>query len=146
MKAHRTSMRSPRANSSFKTSETRETYRMAEEIKDILSKAEPMTIFTAKNIVRKGTALGYCRPLVDDERIAATHPYWKILSDMTDPASPLFVNNLEEIDYYNVLCYRLRPDIYRNAKGNWRRVKGTELLTSIPRNKALTRKSAESAE
>ena len=132
MKHTRTSLRSPRANSTFKTTETRETYRMAEEIMSILNNHGPMTIMNTKNLINEAHDLGYCRPLIDSERIASAHPYWKVLSDMTDPASPLFVNNLEEIGYYDVLCYRLRTDVYRTSRGTWKKVKGARLLDSMP--------------
>ena len=133
----KTSFRSPRANSTLKTSESRETYRMVEEILDILNRegADGRYISTLA-IIKNGTKLGYCRPYRDNERIAAAHPYWKILSEMTDPKSVHFVNNLEEISTDNVLRYRLRTDVVRFAStGNWRRVKGSTKFYGLPDNR-----------
>jgi hypothetical protein len=133
----KTSFRSPRANSTLKTSESRETYRMVEEILDILNRegVDGRYISTLA-IIKNGTKLGYCRPYRDNERIAAAHPYWKILSDMTDPKSVHFVNNLEEISTDNVLRYRLRTDVVRSAStGNWRRVKGSTKFYGLPDNR-----------
>ena len=133
----KTSFRSPRANSTLKTSESRETYRMVEEILDILNRegADGRYISTMA-IIKNGTKLGYCRPYRDNERIAAAHPYWKILSEMTDPKSVHFVNNLEEISTDNVLRYRLRTDVVRSAStGNWRRVKGSTKFYGLPDNR-----------
>jgi hypothetical protein len=133
----KTSFRSPRANSTLKTSESRETYRMVEEILDILNRegADGRYISTLV-IIKNGTKLGYCRPYRDNERIAAAHPYWKILSEMTDPKSVHFVNNLEEISTDNVLRYRLRTDVVRSAStGNWRRVKGSTKFYGLPDNR-----------
>ena len=133
----KTSARSPRANSTFKTSETRETYRMVEEILDILNRegANGRYLSTVA-IIKMGTKLGYCRPYKDIERIAQAHPYWKILSEMTDPHSVHFINNLEEIETDNVLRYRLRTDVVRSQKtGNWKRVKGCTEFYGIPDNR-----------
>jgi len=133
----KTSERSPRANSTFQTSESRETYRMVEEILDILTRqgfnGKYISTYT---IIKSGTKRGYCRPYRDSERIAAAHPYWKILSEMTDPHSVHFVNNLEEISTDNVLRYRLRTDVVRSSKtGNWKRVKGCESFHGLPDNR-----------
>jgi hypothetical protein len=133
----KTSARSPRANSTFKTSESRETYRMVEEILDILGKegANGRYISTL-SIIKSAHKLGYCRPYRDAERIASAHPYWKILSEMTDPKSVHFVNNLEEIETDNVLRYRLRSDVIRSAKsGNWKKVKGATEFYVLPDNR-----------
>ncbi len=133
----KTSARSPRANSTFKTSESRETYRMVEEILDILTKQGfNGKYLSTKTIVKSGTRRGYCRPYYDDERIACAHPYYKILSEMTDPQSVHFVNNLEEIETDNVLRYRLRTDVVRSSKtGNWKRVRGCEKFYGLPDNR-----------
>ena len=133
----KTSERSPRANSTFQTTESRETYRMVEEILDILSRqgfnGKYISTYT---IIKSGTKRGYCRPYRDNERIAAAHPYWKILSEMTDPHSVHFVNNLEEISTDNVLRYRLRTDVVRSSKtGNWKRVKGCTEFYGLPDNR-----------
>lgn len=128
----KTTQRSPRANSEFKTLETRETYRMREEILDILGRENGRAVSTQR-IVNKGHALHYCRPLNDNERIAVAHPYWKILSEMTDCHSPLFVNNLEEIRTENVLRYRLRTDVRMTANGTWKKVRGAKLLYAMPK-------------
>ena len=120
----KTIARSPRANSTLKTSESRETYRMVEEILDILH--------------REGTDGRYISTLaiIKMDRIAAAHPYWKILSEMTDPKSVHFINNLEEISTDNVLRYRLRTDVVRSAStGNWRRVKGATRFYGLPDNR-----------
>ena len=133
----KTSARSPRANSTFKTTEIRETYRMVEEILDILTKEVVNGRYLSTvAIIKKGTKLGYCRPYKDIERIAQAHPYWKILSEMTDPHSVHFINNLEEIETDNVLRYRLRTDVVRSSKtGNWKRVKGCESFYGLPDNR-----------
>ena len=133
----KTSARSPRANSTLKTSESRETYRMVEEILDILHReGENGRYLSTYTIIKNGTKLGYCRPYRDEERIAMAHPYWKILSDMTDPKSVHFVNNLEEISTDNVLRYRLRTDVVRSSKtGNWRRVAGATRFYGLPDNR-----------
>lgn len=133
----KTSERSPRANSTFKTSENRETYRMAEEILDILTKEGVNGKYiSTRRIINKGNSLGYCRPYKDEDRIAQAHPYWKILSEMTDPHSVHFVNNLEEISTDNVLRYRLRTDVVRSSKtGNWKRVKGCTSFYGLPDNR-----------
>lgn len=133
----KTSARSPRANSTLKTSESRETYRMVEEILDILQRegvnGRYLSTYT---IIKMGTKLGYCRPYKDSERIAMAHPYWKILSEMTDIKSVHFVDNLEEISTDNVLRYRLRTDVVRSAKtGNWRRVAGATKFYGLPDNR-----------
>ena len=132
-----TSARSPRANSTFKTNETRETYRMVEEILDILKReGYNGRYLSTLHIIKAAHKKGYCRPYRDIERIAQAHPYWKILSDMTDPHSVHFVNNLEEISTDNVLRYRLRTDVVRSSKtGNWKRVKGCEEFYGLPDNR-----------
>lgn len=134
----KTSARSPRANSTFKTSETRETYRMVEEILDILNKegGHNGKYLSTEYIIKVGQRKGYCRPKNDHLRIACSHPYWKILSEMTDPHSVHFVNNLEEISTDNVLRYRLRTDVVRSSKtGNWKRVKGCTEFYGLPDNR-----------
>lgn len=134
----KTSERSPRAKSTFKTTETRETYRMVEEVLDILNKegGHNGRYISTYAIIKVGTKKGYCRPYKDAERIASTHPYWKILSEMTDPHSVHFVNNLEEIETDNVLRYRLRTDVVRSSKtGNWKRVKGCTEFYGLPDNR-----------
>lgn len=136
IKHHKTSERSPRANSTFQTSETRELYRMAEEIMDILQREKPRRYVAAGRIANVGHSLGYCRPVVDEERLAHSHPYWRVLSGMTDIHSPLFKNNLEEIDDQGVLRYRLRSDVVRSSKnGNWKKVKGCTEFYGIPVNR-----------
>jgi hypothetical protein len=133
----KTIARSPRANSTLKTSESRETYRMVEEILDILHReGTDGRYISTLAIIKMGTKLGYCRPYRDADRIAAAHPYWKILSEMTDPKSVHFINNLEEISTDNVLRYRLRTDVVRSAStGNWRRVKGATSFYGLPDNR-----------
>ena len=98
---------SPRANSSFPTTEKREYYRMAEEIISIL-KGENGRAVSTKRIVNKGAALKYCRPLKDSQRIANGHPYWRVLTAMTDPTSHLFNPHIEEIKTDSGLKYRLK--------------------------------------
>ena len=127
----KTRERSPRAVSEFKTSETRETYRMKEEILDIIKRENGRAV-SVRRIVNKGNALHYCRPLDDSERIAVAHPYWKVLSEMTEPTSPLFVNNLEEIKTDSVLRYRIRTDAKRTSNGTWKKVRGAKLLYAFP--------------
>ena len=132
-----TSERSPRANSTFKTNETRETYRMVEEILDILTRSGINGKYVSTlSIIKQGTHLGYCRPYKDSERIAAAHPYWKILSEMTDISSTHFCNHLEEIETDNVLRYRLRSDVIRSQKtGNWKKVKNATEFYGLPDNR-----------
>ena len=103
----KTSARSPRANSTFKTNEKRVTYRMAEEIMDVLKREENGRYISTEKIINTAHKLGYCRPYYDRHRIASSHPYWKVLSEMTTPGSPLYVSNLVEISTENVLRYRL---------------------------------------
>lgn len=135
-KHHKTSARSPRANSTFKTTETRQLYRMAEEIMDILTKTPKNKYISSGRIASLGHKLGYCRPVQDEERLAHSHPYWRVLSGMTDITSPLFVNNLEEIETDNVLRYRLRYDVVRSQKtGNWKKVKGSTEFYGLPENR-----------
>lgn len=134
---YKTTERSPRANSTFKTTETRETYRMVEEILDILTRSGINGRYLSTlAIIKDGTKRKYCRPYKDSERIAMSHPYWKILSEMTDPKSVHFCNNLEEIETDNVLRYRLRSDVVRSSKtGNWKRVRGCQEFYGIPENR-----------
>ena len=70
----KTRERSPRAVSEFKTPETRETYRLKEEILDIIKRENGRAV-SVRRIVNKGNALHYGRPLDDSERTAVTHPY-----------------------------------------------------------------------
>lgn len=133
----KTSARSPRANSTLNTTEDRITYRMVEEILDLLTRSGVNGRYLSTlAIIKMGTKRGYCRPYRDEERIAAAHPYWKILSEMTDPKSVHFVDNLEEIETDSVLRYRLRSDVVRSAKtGNWRRVAGASNFLGLPDNR-----------
>lgn len=133
----KTSARSPRANSTLNTTEDRITYRMVEEILDLLTRSGVNGRYLSTlAIIKMGTKRGYCRPYKDVERIAAAHPYWKILSEMTDPKSVHFVANLEEIETDSVLRYRLRSDVVRSAKtGNWRRVAGASDFLGLPDNR-----------
>lgn len=131
----KTKSTSPRAISTFKTLETRETYRMVEEITDILKSKVNHTLSSHK-IVKAGHKLGYCRPLYDGARIAQAHPYIKILSEMTDPKSVHFNSHIEEIhNKSGIYSYRMRYDFYRKpGSGAWVRVKGTPMVAKMPIN------------
>ena len=90
----KTSERTPRANSTFQTTETRETYRMAEELRSLLNERAGIWQ-TVEVLISKGHKRGWCRPFTDYDRISHTHPYGRILTNMLDPKSPLYTPNLE---------------------------------------------------
>lgn len=90
----RTSATTPRAVSTFQTTETRETYRMAEELRTLLNERQGIWQ-TVEILIKKGHKRGWCRPFEDYARISHTHPYGRILTDMLNPESPLYTPNIE---------------------------------------------------
>lgn len=128
----RTSATTPRAVSTFQTTETRETYRMAEELRFLLN-LKPNKFSTVEELINEGHRRGYCRPFEDYARISHTHPYGRILTDMANPESPLYTPTLEVADWMRgPMNFRVRTDIIRSRSGRWRKVKGQELIDYIP--------------
>ena len=131
----KTTERTPRANSTFPTTETRETYRMAEELRSLLNE-HPNAFSTVEELIDRGHRLGYCRPFTDYDRISHTHPYGRILTDMANPDHPLYTPTLEVVTWMKgAYRFRVRTDVIRNTRGNWRRVRGQALLDYIPSNR-----------
>lgn len=94
-------------HSTFVTEETRQTYKEKEQIIAILSENKDKFI-TCKKIVKIGASRGWTTPLVDDERLAMAHPYWRVLTSITCEGTGLYANNvIEATNTDGILCYKL---------------------------------------
>lgn len=76
--------------------ESRKTFLMREQILTILGKCGVSKWLRMKDLVTVANIMGWTTPFNDRKRKATTHPYSKILSNMTDKTKPsYYVPNLE---------------------------------------------------